>query len=115
MEVTREMAELWAEDFLSNRNPEGWDGRSGKQPNTLNRLCCTYDFGSPYVVLDVYLEYDSDDGEWIHVCEIVDKEPSNGTVSMCERLSGNGINSYLNIADTILDICNNYDWFNGEE
>lgn len=110
MEVTREWAEMTAKDFISNRNPTNWDGK-GLLPIEFRTKCCTYDFGSPFVELDIYFEFDDDDGKWIHVCEIVDKKPDGKYVSMCERLSGYGINSYLNVADTILDICNTYDWF----
>lgn len=113
MEVTREWAENVAKDFISKRNPTNWIGK-GRKPKKFDTMCCTYDFGSPHVELDIYFEYlvDEDYKEWIHVCEIVDKEPhSNGMVEMCARLSGYGLDSYLNIADTILDICNTYDWF----
>jgi hypothetical protein len=113
MDVTREWAESIAKDFLAKKNPTNWNGK-GLLPIEFHTRCCTYDFGSPYVELDVYFEYDEYDREWIHVCEIVEKESDCGTVAMCERLSGNGIDSYLNVADTILDICNTYDWFNEE-
>lgn len=111
MEITRKWAEDTAKDFINKRNPINWDG-NGKRPVELDIVCCTYDFGSPYVELDIYFEYDKYDKEWLHVCEIVEKKSDCGTVAMCERLSGYGVNSYLNIADTILDICNTYDWFN---
>lgn len=109
-DVTRKQAEKFAQSFLSERNPTNWDGY-GKRPSEFNKTCCTYDFGSPYVVLDIYFEYSPEERAWGHVCEIVDKESSSGTVGIRERLSGYGTNSYLNIADTILDICNTYDWF----
>lgn len=110
MDVTREWAESVAKDFISRQNPTNWNGE-GKRPKELSRICCTYDFGSPYVVLDIYFEYDSGNKEWIHVCEVVDKNSNGEYVGMCERLSGYGVNSYLNVADTIMDICNTYDWF----
>lgn len=112
MKVTRELAENIAKDFIGKRNPTGWDGEYGKRPKTFDTMCCTYDFGSPYVELDIYFEYDTEEKEWNHVCEIVDKFPhSNGMVEMCARLSGYGVGHYICFIDTILDICNTYDWF----
>ena len=108
--ITREWAQKTAEDFIQNRNPTGWSG-SKKRPKEFSKMCCTYDFGSPYVLLDIYFEYDTVENAWCHVCEIVEKESETGTVEMRERLSGYGVNSALNIVDTILDICNTYDWF----
>ena len=110
MEITKEWAEKTAENFIQNRNPTAWDG-NGKRPNEFSKRCCTYDFGSPYVLLDVYFEYDAEDKKWGHVCEIVDKKSSAGMVGMRERLSGYGVDSVMNIADTIFDICSTYDWF----
>lgn len=110
MEVTRKWAEEAAKSFLQARNPSNWNG-SGMRPKSFSEECCTYDFGSPYVVLDIYFEYDLQEGLWGHVCEIVDKESRDGTVEMRERLSGYGVDSFQNIVDTILDICNTYDWF----
>lgn len=115
MNITYEYAAQIARDFLIKRNPTNWDGE-GKRPDKFDTMCCTYDFGSLYVELDIYFEYDEEDKEWCHVCEIVDKDTDDsGYVGMCERLSGYGINSYLNVVETILDICNTYDWFAGEE
>ena len=111
--ITRKWAENTARDFLTKRNPDKWRGKGEKPPN-FDTMCCTYDFGSPYVVLDVYFEYDEIENEWCHVCEIVDKKPDGKHVGMCERLSGYGVNSHLNISDTILDICNTFDWFCNE-
>lgn len=114
-EITREYAERVAKDFISKRNPTNWNGK-GSHPKEFDKMCCTYDFGSPYVVLDIYFEYDKYEKEWIHVCEIVEKDSDgSGLVGMCERLSGYGVDSYLNIADTVMDICNTCDWFGEEE
>ena len=117
MKVTRAWAEKTARDFLSKANPTNWDG-VGEKPKEFNcHNYFTYDFGSPYVVLDISFDfYAEEDGErmWCHCCEIVDKESFGCTdkVECCEVLSGYGVDSYLNLADTILDICNNTaDWF----
>lgn len=65
-EALQEMAFSAAEDFLAklNQNPN-WrhDGELG----------FTYDFGSPYDELDVYLERDEDTGNWMTVCAIYTK------------------------------------------
>lgn len=111
MEITREQAETIAKDFLAKKNPTNWNGK-GKKPKQFDTICCTYDLGFPYVALDIFFEYDKEEREWLHVCEMVDKDPDaeTGMVGMCERLSGYGTDSCLNVADTILDICNTYDW-----
>jgi hypothetical protein len=105
MKLTRKHAEQIAKDFLTTMNPTSWDG-NGTSPKEFDKRIKTYDFGSPFVVLDISFEYDDNEG-WYHLCEIVDK----GTAEMYEMLSGYGIDSYLNLTDTILDICNTYDWF----
>lgn len=104
--MTREYAEQIAKDFINEMNPTNWDGK-GKRSKELDTRIKTYDFGSPYVVLDISFEYDRLDKQWTHYCEIVDRK----TAELCVPLHGYGINSYLNLADTILDICNSYDWF----
>lgn len=106
MKITREFAEHIAKDFINKMNPNKWDG-AGEIPSEFDTRICTYDFGSPYVVLDISFDFDDDENEWCHYCEIVDRVD----LELCEPLHGYGINSYLNLADTILDICNNYNWF----
>lgn len=112
--VTREWAEKTAKDFINRANPTNWDG-NGEKPNEFNYIqYFTYDFGSSYVVLDISFNYCEEEHEWLHRCEIVDRESSNSNnyVECYETLSGYGVDSYLNLADTILDICNNSaDWF----
>lgn len=113
MEITREQAEAIAKDFLAKKNPTNWNGK-GRKPKQFDTICCTYDLGFPYVVLDIFFEYDEEEKEWGHTLEMVDKEPEEGHkyVSMWERCGGYGIDSYLNIADSILYICNDTaDWF----
>ena len=109
MEITREFAENIAKDFISKMNPTSWNGQ-GERPMQFDTRICTYDFGSPLVELDISFDYNYNEMEWEHYCEIVDKK----TEDLCVPLHGYGIDSYLNLADTILDICNSYDWFEEE-
>ena len=113
MKITREFAENIAKNFISKMNPTWWNGE-GYPPEQFNSCICTYDFGSPWVELDIsfdYVQNECGDLEWEHYCEIVDKD----NAELCVPLHGYGINSYLNLADTILDICNSYDWFEEED
>lgn len=110
----RKWAEHVATDFLVHRNPSLWNGK-GVRPADFDEMCCTYDFGNPYYLLDIYFEYDEDEQAWGHVCEVVDKEAGqDGMVGMAEGMHGHGVDSAFNIADTILDICTSFGGVMGE-
>ena len=49
--------------------------------------------------------YCNEDDEWVHCCEIVDKSSD----TMTEMLTGYGIDSILNLVDTILDLCKGFE------
>ena len=59
MKITREFAEHIAKDFINKMNPNKWDG-VGENPSEFDTRICTYDFGSPYVVLDISFDFDDD-------------------------------------------------------
>lgn len=91
-------AESIAKEFLSKMNPSLWDGNGAKPENFMEIIweCqLTVD-----IKLDISFQYDEEDG-WFHCCELVD----NHSDEMLEILSGYGIDSVLNISDTIMDIC----------
>ena len=54
--------------------------------------------------LEIVLVYDDVDG-WHHCCDLVDTN-SNDTIEM---ISGDGIDSALNLVDTIMDLCKDYE------
>lgn len=95
----RKGAEKIALDFLNSVNPYQWDG-AGEKPDYVSTLIHTYDFQSKFGnELDISLE--KDEGKWTHYCELRDKE----TGDLLAALHGYSVDSYLNLADTIMDIC----------
>lgn len=75
----------------------------GNKPENFNTLIKTYDIGSPEMELDISFEYIKKEKEWQHYCELRDKQDEELIIP----LHGYGINSELNLTDTIMDICNN--------
>lgn len=102
--MTREKASMIANDFFKNMNPTFWNGY-GNKPFTFDERIWEYDL-SKYDKLDISFYYDEIDAEWEHCCEIVDKQSNE----MIEILTGYGINSILNLVDTIMDICRDRDY-----
>lgn len=87
-----------AQEHLQEMNPSSWDG-IGVQPGDFNPVICTYPVDG-VSELDISFGKDGQDG-WGHLCELRDK----GTGGLIETMSGYGINSPQNLADTISDIC----------
>ena len=55
--------------------------------------------------LEITFAYDEEDG-WCHYCDLVcTKDDSSFDV-----VSGYGIDSKLNVIDTVMDICREYKW-----
>lgn len=105
--MNRTEAERIAKEFLNETNPDMWNGKDGK-PNNFDTRIFTYDIQSANNnELDISLEYEENPEtgkkEWTHYCELRDKD--NG--DLIEVQHGYGIDSVLNLADTILDICRN--------
>lgn len=96
--VERKRAESMAKAFLAAANPSNWDGK-GEKPKSLDLRVTSFRLpDAKNVRLDISIE--QDEGEWCHYCEVVD------ITNNCalEVLHGYGIDSYLNLADTILDL-----------
>lgn len=87
-----------AQEHIKKMNPSSWDG-TGNQPVNFNPIICTYSIDD-VSELDISFEKDEQDG-WIHLCELRDKESEE----IIDILSGYGIDSFQNLADTINDIC----------
>lgn len=101
--MKREKAEVIANDFFKDMNPTFWSG-IGEKPFTFNELIWEYEL-TEYDDLNISIYYDDIDKEWVHCCEIVDKKSD----TMTEMLTGYGIDSILNLIDTIMDICREYE------
>lgn len=105
--MNRTEAERIAKEFLNETNPDMWNGKDGKPDNFDTRIF-TYDIQSANNnELDISLEYEENPEtgkkEWTHCCELRDK----GNGDLIEIQHGYGIDSVLNLTDTILDICRN--------
>lgn len=87
-----------ARTHLREMNPSSWDG-TGIQPADFNPAARTYPIGTENE-LCIGFENNGQDG-WIHVCQTRNIQSENITSTM----SGYGIDSPQNLADTITDIC----------
>ena len=100
--MTREKANIIANDFFKYLNHDFWNG-NGKKPTSFDERIWEYEL-SEYDWLDISM-YCNEDDEWVHCCEIVDKSSD----TMTEMLTGYGIDSILNLVDTILDLCKGFE------
>lgn len=91
-------AMMIAQEHLQEMNPSSWDG-TGVQPTSFNPIICTYPIDDTSE-LDISFEKD-EQGKWGHLCELRDNESEE----LIEIMSGYGIDSPQNLADTISDIC----------
>lgn len=99
--MERKVAEKIVESFFNDMNPDFWNGK-GKCPNTFDTRQWQYPLNDE-VSLEITLGYDEIDG-WKHFCDLV----YSSNDESFDMLSGYGIDSPLNLIDTILDLCKNY-------
>lgn len=90
-----------AQEHLHLMNPTMWDGQ-GERPAAFNPIINTYSIDED-TELDISFEKDDDEG-WMHLCELRAKVSED----LLEVLSGYGIDSPQNLADTVSDICKGY-------
>ena len=96
--VRRKYASAMANAYLQRMNPCNWDGR-GDKPSDVDTSAMSFDIPGDFQRrLDISM--DIDDGEWCHLCQLVDTK-SNRVI---EYEHGYGVNSVLNLADTIEDL-----------
>lgn len=88
-------------EFFEDMNPTYWDG-IGKKPELFKEDIWEYPL-TKNVHLEITFVYDDIDG-WHHYCDIVDNN-SNDSIEM---LSGYGIDSALNLVDTVMALCMEY-------
>ena len=99
--INRDIALEIAEKHINEMNPDIWNGEYGV-PSSFDERICTYEIGSDYAELDISFYYDKDEQMWCHYCELRDK----ATEELLQPISGYGIDSILNLADSIMDACN---------
>lgn len=88
-------------NFFKDMNSEYWDG-IGNKPESFIEGVWEYPLNKE-VHLEIVFVYDDIDG-WHHCCDLVDNN-SNDSIEM---LSGYGIDSSLNLVDTVMDLCKEY-------
>ena len=99
--INRNFALKIATKHLKEMNPDMWNGE-GDTPSSFDERICTYEISSDYTELDISFYYDEDEQIWCHYCELRDKE----TEELLQPISGYGIDSVLNLVDSIIDACN---------
>lgn len=100
--MIRAKANTIVNDFFRDMNPTFWNG-NGNKPSTFDERGWQYPL-TEKTYLEITLVYDDIDG-WHHCCDLVDAE-SNDSLDM---LSGYGIDSALNLVDTVMDLCKDYE------
>lgn len=93
-----------ASEFIKEMNPDNWDG-IGERPDTFNLKIKTFDIGIDGIILDISFDYDVEDREWTHYCEVRDK--SSG--ELMTPMHGYGVNDIQNLTTTILDVTTGYE------
>ena len=99
--MTRGKANTIVNDFFKDMNPSYWNGE-GEQPKDFDGKIWECNLTDKFN-LEITLQHNGVDG-WCHYCDIV---PKNSGDSI-DALSGYGIDSPLNLADTIMDLCREY-------
>lgn len=98
--MTRERAEAITNEFFKDMNPTFWNG-TGNKPDIFRE-----ETWETKLTNDVRLEIVfSKDDEWNHYCDLVHATSGESF----DMLSGYGIDSPLNLTDTIMDLCREYE------
>lgn len=100
--INRDLALEIAEKHLNEMNPDMWGGE-GDAPSNFDERICTYEIGSDYAELYVSFYYDKNEQMWCHYCELRDKDTEE---DLLRPISGYGVDSPINLADSIMDACN---------
>lgn len=96
--VNRKYATAMANAYLQRMNPSNWDGR-GDKPADVDTSAMSYDIpGDSHRRIDI--SFDVDDGEWCHLCQLVDTQSKR----VIEFEHGYGVDSVLNLTDIIMDL-----------
>lgn len=99
--MVRKDAEFIAQCFMDEMNEKMWDGK-GNKPFYFDEAQYEYPIGHGFLV-GIHFYYDADDEEWGHYCRLIDADDE-----VVDYMTGYGIDSVQNIADTICNLCENY-------
>lgn len=98
--MTREKAKNIADAFFKDMNPTFWNGK-GNKPQTFKEQIWEFSL-TDNVSLEITLS--QDDNEWNHYYDLV----YTSSEESFDMLSGYGIDSPLNLIDTIVNLCKEY-------
>lgn len=99
--MTREKATSIVNKFFKDMNPTFWNGE-GEKPSSFKVIPWQYPL-TDEVNLEITFVCDDED-DWHHCCDLVCSSDN----SSFDMLSGYGIDSPLNLIDTIEDLCRDY-------
>lgn len=99
--MTREKATSIVNKFFKDMNPTFWNGE-GEKPSSFKEIPWQYPL-TDEVNLEITFVCDDED-DWHHCCDLVCSSDN----SSFDMLSGYGIDSPLNLIDTIEDLCRDY-------
>lgn len=99
--MKKEKAKEISKDFFNDMNPNFWNGE-GKMPETFLEGAWEYDLTKD-IILEITMVYDDSERKWKHYCDLVKR---NDSIDMA---TGDGIDSISNLADTIMDLCKDFE------
>ena len=100
--MTRKIAEEIAETFILSHNPNAWDGKENMDEDFSTDI--EVHNLDENVYMTIQFEIDADEGgNWAHEVKLYSKAKDE----MIDGYFGYGIDSPKNLADTILDLCEN--------
>lgn len=99
--MKRVIAIAAAYSFIKDMNPDFWDGK-GKKTDSFKDYPWQCSLNED-VNLEITFVYNEVDG-WHHCCDLVNKSDN----SSFDMLSGNSINSVIDLTNTIMDLCKDY-------
>lgn len=100
-EIQARKASTIVNDFFADMNPSLWNG-STSMPKSFDNRAWQYPLTDD-VNLEITFVYNEEDG-WCHYCDLVYQSDD----SSFDMLSGHGIDSILNVTDTVMDLCRDY-------
>lgn len=96
--VSRKYATAMANAYLQRMDPNNWDGR-GDKPADVDTNTTSFDIPGD-ACRRMAISFDIDDGEWCHLCQLVDTQSKR----VIEYEHGYGVDSVLNLTDNIMDL-----------
>lgn len=108
--MTKEIAREIADKFIKEHNPNLWDGL-GNMPSNFSNKIEVYNIFSKEVYMTIQFEIDADEGGcWAHIVKLYsNKDGCND--ELIDGYFGNGINLADSLAETIVDLCDDYKEF----